>query len=223
MIGYVEVMKPLRVIDLGMIEYEQALSVQLSMVEQRLNGEIEDTLLLLEHNPVITLGSSGGADCLLVSEEALENEGIKLYKTGRGGSITYHGPGQLVGYAIFDLRQHGKDVHLLLRNLEEVIIDSLSEFGIIGERVSGLTGVWVGGRKICSEGVAVRKWISYHGFALNVAPNVTHWGFIHPCGLVGREVTSMSQLLDSAPDMDEVKLTVARKCAEVFGLEVVQT
>ncbi|HEY3297543.1 MAG TPA: lipoyl(octanoyl) transferase LipB [Armatimonadota bacterium] len=212
-------MKPLWVADLGVIEYEEAVALQQALVEKRLNNEIPDTLLLLEHPPVITVGSSGGEDCLLVSEDMLRRSGVQLYKTNRGGNITYHGPGQLVGYPIFDLREHGKDVHLFLRNLEQLVIDTLAEYRIVAERVDGLTGVWVGGQKICSEGVAVRKWISYHGFALNVSPNYQHWSLIHPCGLIGKQVTSISQLVDKCPEIADVKTVAASKCAHVFGLE----
>jgi len=207
--------------DLGLADYSESLSLQKELVGRRLSGEISDTLLLLEHTPTITMGTSGGEDGLLVSPEIIERAGIKIIKTDRGGDVTYHGPGQLVGYPIFDLREHGKDVHVFLRNLELMVIESLSDFGVIGETIPGLTGVWVGGEKICSIGLAVRRWISYHGFALNVETDFDHWSFIHPCGLVDRKVTSLGRLLGESPGMDRVKESVVAKCGQVFGLKPV--
>lgn len=212
-------MRTLWFADLGVIGYAECLNFQRSLIERRLAGEIEDTLLLLEHTPVITMGTSGGEDALLVSEESLSRAGIELYRTDRGGNITYHGPGQLVGYPIFDLREHDKDVHLFLRNLERVVIGCLADFGIQGEAVQGLTGVWVGGDKICSIGVAARRWISYHGFAVNVSPNLQHWAMIHPCGLVGRHVAAIDRLAPTSPTMAEVKASIVSNCAKVFGMK----
>lgn len=203
--------------DLGLISYPKCLPLQRELVRLRLAGEIEDTLLLLEHTPVITLGVAGGEESLRVEPEELKRLGVMLFHTDRGGNITYHGPGQLVGYPIFDLRQHGKDVHLFLRNLEQVIADCLADFGVDGEVVPRYTGVWVGGEKVCSIGIAVRKWISYHGFALNVSPNFEHWSLIHPCGL-DRQVTSLERLIGHDPGMDAVKSRVIEKFAGVFGM-----
>ncbi|MHB0912513.1 MAG: lipoyl(octanoyl) transferase LipB [Armatimonadota bacterium] len=210
-------MRKFQVTDLGLIDYEKCLALQKSLLERRLAGEVPDTLLLLEHEPVITMGTSGGE--LVAPREMVERAGVKVYTTDRGGNVTYHGPGQLVGYPIFDLREHGKDIHLLLRHLEQVVIDCMADYGTRGERIDGLTGVWVGGDKICSIGVAVRRWISYHGFAFNIDPNYEHWGLINPCGLVGRTVTSMAELLGKAPDMQQVKRSIAEKAAAVFGME----
>ncbi len=204
--------------DLGRIRYAEALNLQRRLVQRRLSGEIEDTLLLLEHEPVITLGSGGGEKNLLASHEELQRAGVELFLADRGGNITYHGPGQLVGYPIFDLRGHGRDVHCFLRNLEQVVVGCLADLGIHGEVVPGLTGVWVGQDKVCSIGIAVRKWITYHGFALNVSPNFEHWSLIRPCGLVGKKATSVERLLGRDVDMSEVKISVVAKCAEVFGL-----
>ena len=208
--------------DLGLIGYRECLSLQKRLVSQRLAGEIPDTLLLLEHNPVITLGTAGGEDALLVRPDQAEKAGVELVHTDRGGNITYHGPGQLVGYPIFDLHAHGKDVHLFLRNLEQAVIELLAGFGIAGRSVVGYTGVWVGEEKICSIGIAVRKWISYHGFALNVSPNFHHWALIHPCGLVDRQVTSIERLIGRNPGMDAVKPAAVSNVAEVFGMKPVQ-
>ena len=208
--------------DLGLIGYQECLSLQRRLVGQRLAGEIPDTLLLLEHQPVITLGTAGGKDSLLVKPEIAEKAGVELVQTDRGGNITYHGPGQLVGYPIFNLRAHGKDVHLFLRNLEEAVIDLLARFGVEGQSMPGLTGVWVGDDKICSIGIAVRQWISYHGFALNVSPNFEHWSLIHPCGLVDRQVTSIERLIGRNPGMEAVKSAAVHSFAKVFGLKPVQ-
>lgn len=215
-------MRQLWVVDLGLMGYRECVNVQAEMHRRRLAGEIEDTLLLLEHKPVITLGTAGGEESLLAHSDDLAAAGIDLVQTDRGGNVTYHGPGQLVGYPIFDLRRHGRDVHAFLRNLELAIIACLGDLGIAGETIPGLTGVWVGGDKICSIGIAVRKWISYHGFALNVNPNFEHWSFIHPCGLADRKVTSLERLLGYLPDMSIVKQRVVDKFAQVFGLEPVQ-
>jgi len=207
------------VCDLGLIGYQECLALQKKLVARRLAGEIPHPLLLLEHNPVITLGTAGGEDALLVKPEQAEAAGVELVHTDRGGNITYHGPGQLVGYPIFDLRAHGKDVHLFLRNLEQAVIDLLSKFAIEGQRLPGLTGVWVGEDKICSIGIAVRRWISYHGFALNVSPNFEHWALIHPCGLVDRQVTSVERLMGRNPGMEAVKAEAVSSFAKVFALE----
>ncbi len=213
-------MGPLWYADLGLADYQECTEFQKKLVQLRLAGKIEDTILLLEHTPVLTVGTSGAENGLLASEAALERAGVKVYKTDRGGNITYHGPGQIVGYPIFDLRQHNKDAHLLLRNLEQVVIDFLAHYGVCAERSDGLTGVWVGGDKICSIGIAVRRWISYHGFALNINPNYDHWSLINPCGLVGRKVTSLDHLTGNAPGMDEVKEVMAEKIATLYNAEL---
>ena len=208
--------------DLGLIGYQECLSLQRKLVDRCLAGDIPDTLLLLEHNPVITIGTAGGEDALLVKPEEAEDAGVELVHTDRGGNITYHGPGQLVGYPIFDLRAHGKDVHLFLRNLEQAVVDLLAGFGVEGRSVPGYTGVWVGEEKICSIGIAVRRWISYHGFALNVNPSFEHWALIHPCGLVDRQVTSIERLIGRNPGMEAVKAAAVYNFAEVFALKPVQ-
>ena len=212
-------MSILRPVDLGLIDYRECVSLQQKLTAQRHSGEIGDTLLLLEHPPVITLGTAGGRESLLAAPELLKHVGVDVCETDRGGNITYHGPGQLVGYPIIDLRIHGRDVHAYLRRLEQVVVGCLADFGLTGETMPGYTGVWVDGRKICSIGVAVRRWITYHGFALNVNPSFEHWGFIHPCGLVGREVTSIERLLGHDPGMDEVKASVVKSFSLVFEYE----
>lgn len=207
--------------DLGLIGYSECLLIQQQLVKRRLEGSIGDILLLLEHRPVITMGTAGGEESFQVTPELVKQTGIEIRKTDRGGNVTYHGPGQLVGYPIFDLRSHGKDVHAFLRNLERVIVGVLSDFGVTGATLPGYTGVWVNEDKICSIGIAVRRWISYHGFALNVDPIVDHWQFIHPCGLVGKQVTSLKQILGYSPSMDTVKARVVDGIAKVLGMEAV--
>jgi len=215
-------MRELWFTDLGLIGYSECLSLQRALVRLRLGSGIEDTLLLLEHPPVITLGTAGGEDSLLATPDDVAQAGVEVFHTDRGGNITYHGPGQLVGYPIFDLRSHGKDVHLFLRNLEQVVVSFLADFGVEARTMPGYTGVWVGDEKICSIGIAVRKWISYHGLALNVSPSFEHWSLIHPCGLADRRVTSLERLVGQNPGMDEVKKLIVARFAEVFGMRPVR-
>ncbi len=207
------------VIDLGMISYAKAYEIQLSYFEKRLNGEVPDILFLLEHYPVITLGKGGKENHLLLNEEALKERGIEFHKTTRGGDITYHGPGQLVGYPIFDLRNHGKKVSETVRKYEEALIRALSEFGIQATRLKGFPGVWVGNEKIAALGLAIRRWVTFHGFALNVNNDLTPFSYIIPCGLEGKGVTSMKKLLGHEVDMDLVKKRVTEKFGEVFNIE----
>lgn len=196
---------------LGEMGYREALDLQLDRVELRLERKIPDTLLLLTHPHVYTLGRGGDETNLLVPKESLASEGISLERVGRGGDITYHGPGQLVGYPI--VRMARPDVHRFVRSLEAALIDSLAEFGIAGRAVPGLTGVWVGEKKIASIGVGIRKWVTYHGFALNVATDLSYFRRIHLCGLKGREATSMLEETGVAPPMEAVREAVSSACA----------
>lgn len=180
-------------------------------------AEIPGILMLLEHDPVITKGVKTGSGNVLVSAETLAARGIELVDTDRGGDVTYHGPGQLVGYPIVRLRELGGDLHGYLRSIEDCIIDLLAEFGLAGGR-NGPAGVWVGDRKICSIGVAVRRWVAYHGFSLNVDPDMSHFSLINPCGLASEKITSMAELLGAAPDMREVREVCARSFARTFDL-----
>lgn len=197
--------------DLGLVEYSQALSLQEELLRKRCQGEGEDTLLLLEHSPVFTLGR-GGDD-----KHLLNTSSLPVYRVGRGGDVTFHGPGQLVGYPIIDLSHHGRDVHAYLRGLEAVLIGTLAQFGIAAQRVEGLTGVWVEKQKIASIGIGVRRWITCHGFALNVDPDLTYFSHIIPCGLTGVEMTSMSEILDRPIEMAAIKPLVAEIFARYFG------
>ena len=220
--GAAPVVRAFDVRRLGRVEYGAALELQAKLVEERRCGDIGDSILLLEHPPVITLGvkTKGKSTNIVVSPEALAAEGVAVFETGRGGDITYHGPGQLVGYPILDLRPDRCDVHKYVRDLEEVLILAIREFGIEGGRVAGLTGVWVGapGReeKIAAIGVRISRWITSHGFALNVATDLRHFRLIVPCGIADRGVTSIERVLGSPVPMRDVEDAVVRGFKAVF-------
>ena len=208
---------------LGRVEYGAGLELQQSLVEDRRAGRIGDTLLLLEHPPVITLGvkTRRAPTHIVASSDMLAAMGVSVHETGRGGDVTYHGPGQLVGYPIFDLRPDRCDVHRYVRDLEAVLIRIASAFGIEARRVSGLTGVWTGpaGReeKLAAIGVRISRWITSHGFALNVATNLSHFDLIVPCGIVDRGVTSLERLLGRAAPMRDVENAAIAAFESVFG------
>jgi lipoyl(octanoyl) transferase len=209
---------------LGRVEYQAGMDLQAALVEDRRAGRIGNTLLLLEHPPIITLGvkTRQGPKHIVASEDELARQGVVVHDTGRGGDVTYHGPGQLVGYPIFDLKPDRCDVHQYVRDLEEVLIVALREFGIDGVRVKGLSGVWVGEpareRKIAAIGVRISRWITSHGFALNVATNLAHFQLIVPCGIADRGVTSMEVELGSPVDTAAVESALVRAFERVFGL-----
>jgi lipoyl(octanoyl) transferase len=206
---------PLIIRDLGTVPYADALALQQHMVEQRRAAEIDDTLLLLEHPHVITLGTSSHAQNVLLDEAQRTQQGIELFETGRGGDVTYHGPGQLVGYPILDLKPDRCDLHRYVRDLEQVLIHALESFGISGARKEGLTGVWVGDEKIAAIGVRVSSgWITSHGFALNVSTDLSFFGSIVPCGITQYGVTSIARQVDAVPAMDVVSDAVV----DAFGL-----
>lgn len=219
--------RPLDVRRLGRITYQAGLDLQKELVEERRAGRIGDTLLLLEHPPVITLGvkTRRGPTNIVASADRLEAEGVEVFETGRGGDVTYHGPGQLVGYPIFDLRPDRQDVHRYVRDLEEVLIRAVKTFGIEGGRVAGLTGVWVGppGRedKLAAIGVRISRWITSHGFALNVDADLSGFELIVPCGIQDRGVTSLARLLGRPLDLQQVAAAAARRFGEVYGREMV--
>jgi lipoyl(octanoyl) transferase len=206
--------------DLGRIGYGAAFELQQGLVEQRKQGLIPDQLLLLEHPHSITLGRNGHLKNLLASEPALRSAGIAFHSTDRGGDITYHGPGQAVGYPILDLRQWKRDVGAYVRALEQVMIDALADFGIAAGRVPGCTGAWVDGRKIGAIGVHISRWVTSHGFALNVNTDLSYFGYIVPCGLA-KPVTSMAQLGVDAT-LPEVNAQLAAKFGRVFDREVLE-
>src|SRR5574341_15516 len=206
--------------DLGRVNYSVALNLQRELVSLRQKESLPELSLFVEHNHVITFGRAGREENLLSNEEALKKAGVEVVYIERGGDITYHGHGQLVAYPIFDLNYWKKDLHLFLRNLEEVIIQTLSEYDLKAERIKGLTGVWVKGKKVAAIGVAVKKWITLHGFALNVNTDLSYFRFIHPCGIVDKPVTSMQELLGEGIDFEEMMEIVQEKFAGVFGLKI---
>lgn len=206
--------------DLGRMEYGRALELQRTLVERRKLGLIPDRLLIVEHPHSITLGRNGSLDNLLAGEDVLRRAGISFFPTDRGGDITYHGPGQIVGYPILDLREWKRDVVEYVRALEQTIIGALADFSIDAGRVPGCTGCWVAGRKIAAIGVHISRWITSHGFALNVTTDLSYFQYIVPCGLA-RPVTSMAELGAAAP-REEVVASLARHFARNFQLEIVQ-
>jgi lipoyl(octanoyl) transferase len=209
--------RPAQLRDLGVVPYADALALQRTLHAQRVAGAIPDTLLLLEHPPVITLGKAFHPEHLRYAREFYAQQGIELHPTDRGGDVTCHNPGQLVGYPIFDVAQHGRDLHKFLRDLEQAIIDALRAFGVEAHREAGYTGVWVGDAKIAAIGVKVTKWVSMHGFALNVNNDLRLFQTIVPCGIADRPVTSLQQVLGRAVPMEQVKHAVARAFERVFG------
>ena len=207
---------PAHLYDLGIVPYARALALQRVLHAQRVAGAIPDTLLLLEHPPVITLGKAFHPEHLRYAREFYAQQGIELHPTDRGGDVTCHNPGQLVGYPIFDVAQHGRDLHKFLRDIEQAIIDALREFGVEAHREAGYTGVWVGDAKIAAIGVKVTKWVSMHGFALNVNNDLRLFQTIVPCGIADRPVTSLQQVLGRAVPMEQVKHAMARAFERVF-------
>ena len=204
---------------LGLISYADALDLQTSLVEQRKRGEIPDQLLLLEHPPVITLGvkSRNDRSHVIATRAALEAEGVDIFETGRGGDVTYHGPGQLVGYPILDLKPDRCDVHEYVRDLEEVMIRVAASFGVTATRIPGLTGAWVGNEKLAAIGVRIARWVTSHGFAFNVNTALRHFSFIVPCGITDKGVTSLERLLGRVVPMAEVEDATERAFRCVFS------
>ena len=212
-------MRECRLRELGRLEYGAALALQRELVEQRKRGEIRDQLLTLEHPHVITLGRTGRMGHLLADEEALKQAGVSFYPTDRGGDITYHGPGQVIGYPILDLKEWKRDVVAYVRGLEQVLVDALADFGLPGERIAGVTGVWVNGRKVAAIGVHVSRWITSHGFALNLDTEMSYFGYIVPCGL-SRPVVSMRELGCRA-SRQEVVRSLLQHLSRVFDCRLV--
>ena len=204
---------------LGTVGYAESLELQRALVEDRKAGRIPDQLLLLEHPPVITLGVKARNDRSHVraSPEALASTGVEIYDTGRGGDVTYHGPGQLVGYPILNLSPDRRDVHRYVRDLEEVLIRAAGRFGVAAGRSEGLTGVWVGDEKLAAIGVRISRWVTSHGFAFNVTTNLAHFDLIVPCGITDKGVTSLQTLLKRPVTVDEVADAVVEEFGAVFG------
>jgi lipoyl(octanoyl) transferase len=210
---------------LGVVPYADGLELQRDLVVRRKADQIPDQLLLLEHPPVITLGVKTRNDRshVVATVETLEEEGVEVFESGRGGDVTYHGPGQLVAYPIIDLRPDRCDVHRYVRDLEEVLIRTSAAFGIVARRSEGLTGAWVGEEKLAAIGVRIARWITSHGFALNVSTNLSHFGLIVPCGISDKGVTSLEKLLARQVPMATVEDAVIDAFCAVFQRRVLAT
>jgi lipoate-protein ligase B len=203
----------------GLTDYTRALTLQRDLARARVDGAIaEDLLILLEHPRVITLGRGAKEANIVTSAESLRAGGVEVHEIERGGDVTYHGPGQLVGYPIIDLTRHRQDLHWYLRQLEEVLIRALAGYGIGGSRVPGYTGVWVENRKIASIGVHVTRWVTYHGFALNVSTDLADFGLIVPCGIDAVQMTSVSEESGRSVGVEEAAERVAASFGEVFDV-----
>ncbi|PYT54405.1 MAG: lipoyl(octanoyl) transferase [Acidobacteria bacterium] len=211
-------------IDLGLIGYAEAWALQKRIVAARKAGAIEDVLLVCEHPHVITQGRNGKREHLLASEHLLRQKGVEYYETSRGGDITYHGPGQIVGYPILNLGAIRRDVVWYVRMLEEAMIRATSEFGITAERVAGKTGIWVKSgdteEKLAAIGVHISRWVTSHGFAYNVSTDLRYFDLIVPCGIADRKATSLEKLLGRTVEQEEVAPRIARHLGELFGREM---
>jgi lipoyl(octanoyl) transferase len=209
---------------LGRIGYAEGVELQKSLVQQRVAGAIDDTLLFVEHPPVITLGvkTRGNLAHVRADAAALATQGVEVHESGRGGDVTFHGPGQLVGYPIIDLKPDRQDVHRYVRDLEDVLIRTAADFGIVAGRVKGLSGAWVGDAKLAAIGVRISRWVTSHGFALNVTTDLAGFDLIVPCGIADRGVTSLSALLGRDVAMADVERSVVRHFAAVFDRETIE-
>jgi lipoyl(octanoyl) transferase len=231
--------RDLWILDLDVLAYAEALDLQRAVARGRIAGTVpQDVLLLVEHPPVVTLGRATKREHLSTPPELLARRGVELFDIERGGDVTFHGPGQLVGYPIFDLRRHKQDLHWYLRQVEEALIRALGTYGLAAVRSQGYTGVWTPGtgashgraeigsagrlRKIASIGVHARDWVTWHGFALNVATELSYFDLIVPCGIAGVDMTSMARELGAAPERAGVAAAVARAFSEVFSLAPVE-
>jgi lipoate-protein ligase B len=215
--------RELYISNLGLRPYAEVLELQRELARARIAGELaQDLLLLVEHLPVVTLGRSAKEQHLVVPRGALAERGVELYEVERGGDVTFHGPGQLVGYPIVDLRRHKQDLHWYLRQVEEALIRAVANYGISGERIAPYTGVWAGGRKLASIGVHARDWVTWHGFALNVTTDLSYFDLIVPCGIQSVTMTSMERELAGAPapNVGEAGSAVAAAFGDVFALEL---
>lgn len=209
-------MRSVGVINLGRTDYKGCWDLQQRLFDQRSAGEVSDLLLLTEHDHVYTIGKGGDKNHLLANDEELESRGVAVYQNDRGGDITYHGPGQLVGYPILDLNNYYLDLHRYLRDLEEVIIRTLAGYGVSASRNADYTGVWVGNDKICAIGVKTSRWITMHGFAFNVNTDLSYFERIIPCGILEKGVTSLQQILGRKIDLSDVAAQVVEKFSLVF-------
>jgi lipoyl(octanoyl) transferase len=211
-------MRPIEIRQLGVVPYPKALALQRALVADRQAGRIDDVLVLLEHPHVLTLGvrGDGGRSHILANADELGSRGVDVYEADRGGDITYHGPGQIVGYPILDLKPDRCDVHRYVRDLEDVLIQTTADFGVESGRVDGLTGVWVGPEKIAAIGVRIARWVTSHGFAFNVTPDLDCFRLIIPCGIADRGVTSLARLTGRDVGRHEVESKIITRFCEVF-------
>ncbi len=209
-------MKKLDVLDLGLRNYKEVWDLQRKLVYKRISDDIPDSLILVEHFPVITLGRQAKKEEVLVSKSYLSERRISLFQIERGGKATFHGPGQLVAYPIINLALNEKDLHKYLRNLEETVIRLLKKVGVKGERKERYTGVWVKDKKIASIGIAIKKWVTYHGLALNVNVDLSYFSLIFPCGMDNKKVTSLREIFSYPVEMDKVKKLFIKSFCEVF-------
>ncbi len=207
-------------VDLGLLGYTQACALQKRVVAARKTGAIEDVLLLCEHEHVITLGRNGKLENLLASERVLRQKGVEFHATDRGGDITYHGPGQIVGYPILNLGAIRRDIVWYVRTLEEAMIRATAEFGISAEREPGRTGVWVQAGKLAAIGVHISRWVSSHGFAYNVSTDLRNFDLIVPCGMADRQATSLEKLLGRSVQERDVAPRITRHLGALLGLEI---
>jgi lipoyl(octanoyl) transferase len=202
---------------IGLVPYAEGLELQRALVEDRKAGRIPDTLLLLQHPHVVTIGvKKDGRSHILATPEQLSSRGVEIFETGRGGDVTYHGPGQLVGYPILDLNPDRRDVHRYVRDLEEVMIRVCAAYGLAADRIKGFSGAWISDEKIGAIGVRISRWVTSHGFAFNVTTDVEFFNLIVPCGIADRGVTSLAAQLGRAPEMTEVEDRFADQFAAVF-------
>ena len=198
--------------DLGFKKYKNVLSLQKKLQNQRITGDAQDTLILVEHEPVYTLGKNANRNHLLQSRD----KSVEIHNIERGGDVTFHGPGQLIGYPIIDLRNYKKSVSWYMRTLEELTIRVLKEFDIKGSRIKGLTGVWVGNKKIAAQGVRISRWVTMHGFSINVCPKLSYYDGIIPCGIFNYDVTSMEECLNKKLSIKKIKNSVSKIFPELF-------
>jgi lipoyl(octanoyl) transferase len=214
--------RTLSVVDLSLQRYNRVWDFQRTLQKLRYEQKISDTLIFVEHYPVYTVGKSGSASHIVATDAFLQSKGIEVIHVDRGGDVTYHGPGQIVGYPILDLNQHKTSISWYMRSLEEVLISALSHWGIKGERYEGYTGVWVGEDKIAALGVRISRWVTMHGFALNVNTDLDYFNGIIPCGISHRGVTSIEKVLGYRVDMEEAKNIVLRSFQNVFNFSTVR-
>ena len=207
------------ILDLGMTDYEKAYIAQCQLVSRRRLGEIDDSLIITEHNPVFTIGRTGRRENLLAGSLEMRKKKVRLIEVDRGGDITFHGPGQLVMYPIIDLKSRSRDLHRYMRDLESIIISFLNIYGIIAERLDGKTGVWVGGKKIASIGVGAKDWVTFHGLSVNIDVDLAYFSMIYPCGMKDIKMTSLREILGVRIDKAEAAAALVRSAKRVFNIK----